>query len=429
MRLMILAAIVVAVSPNSASAGPVQAVSTGLAPDRSPRPAFRPFNAEENVATVISADQSVTFDQWITDFKNRADRAGIDVGILDQAFAQVRYDPEVIRRDRRQSEFTKTIWDYLDTAVSGARIANGTAALNNNLGVLKEIEAAYGVEKEIIVAIWGLESAYGGFRGTHSVITSLATLAYDTRRPDFFEGQLMAALAILQNGDVRAAGMTGSWAGAMGHTQFMPTSFLDHAVDFNGDGKRDIWSDDPRDALASTAAYLKHFGWTYGQPWGVEVRIPDGFEYTLANRDITKLPSEWAALGVVTMDGAAVPDHGRASVLLPAGNLGAAFLIFENFEVLENYNTADAYVIGVGHLADRIGGGPAIQSGWPRSDRALTLDERLELQTRLTAAGFDTVKIDGKIGPLTINAVRAYQVASGLIPDGYASPGLLERLR
>lgn len=239
----------------------------------------------------------------------------------------------------------------------------------------------------------------------------------------------MAALEILQSGDAGRRRLAGSWAGAMGHTQFVPRSFLDHAVDFSGDGRRDIWGDDPTDGLASAAAYLQFHGWKTGQPWGVEVRLPDGFDYRLADREVLKSPSDWAALGVVDLVGKAMPDHGLASILLPAGASGAAFMIFDNFAVLERYNTADAYVIGVGHLADRIAGGPAIAGGWPLEDRALSYDERIELQERLRAAGFDPQKIDGRIGPLTIAAVRAYQVARGMVPDGYASPALLESLR
>jgi len=282
---------------------------------------------------------------------------------------------------------------------------------------LDVIERRYGVDRQIIVAIWGLESAYGTFRGKTPVIEALASLAFDARRSAFFEGQLLAALDILQSGDTTPDKMTGSWAGAMGHTQFMPGSYLEYAVDFTGDGRRDIWSDDPADALASAAAYLKGHGWVEGQPWGVEVTLPKGFDYLLANRNITKTPADWAKIGVVGLDGQAVPDRWLASVLLPAGAEGAAFLIFDNFAVIETYNTADAYVIGIGHLADRIGGGAPIKGAWPRQDRALSYDERIELQQRLTRAGFDTVKIDAKIGPLTIAAVRAYQVASGLVPD------------
>ena len=402
--------------------------------DLSLRPQARDASViQEARSTSLTTTQISTsnqdFGSWVGLFKRRAVAQGIAPDLADRAFRGVRYDADVVRRDRRQSEFTKTIWDYLDTAVSDARVRNGRAALAKHRSLLERIEAEYGVDKQILVAIWGLESAYGGFRGSNSVVQSLATLAYDTRRSAFFEGQLLAALTILQNGDTTPDRFQGSWAGAMGHTQFMPTSFLDHAVDFTGDGRRDIWSDDPSDALASAAAYLRHHGWTKGQPWGVEIRLPDGFDYTQANRDIQRSPADWARMGIVGRDGAPVPDHGQASILLPAGAKGAAFMIFDNFEVLEAYNTADAYVIGVGHLGDRINGGGPIAAAWPRGDRALSYDERVELQKRLTAAGFDTVKIDGKIGPLTIAAVRAYQVSNALLPDGYASLRLLQRLR
>ncbi|MEY3309830.1 MAG: hypothetical protein RLZZ413_3868, partial [Pseudomonadota bacterium] len=220
-----------------------------------------------------------------------------------------------------------------------------------------------------------LESAYGSYRGEYPLIGTLATLAYDTRRGAFFEGQLLAALSIVQSGDVGADAMTGSWAGAMGHTQFIPTSYLAHAVDFTGDGRRDIWSDDPADALASTAAYLADAGWQSGKPWGVEVTLPPGFDYGETGERVKKPVAVWQALGVRTADGGALPDHGPASVLLPAGAQGAAFLIFANFQVIERYNAADAYVIGIGHLADRIAGGPPIRAAWPRQDRALKFDE------------------------------------------------------
>jgi len=365
---------------------------------------------------------------WLTAFRARALAAGIDGAVFDRAMQTVRYDTEVIRRDRNQSEFTKTIWDYLATATSDLRIANGKKALAEQADALAQIEKRYGVEKEIITAIWGLESAYGTFRGSDPVLTSLATLAYDGRRRAFFEGELLDALRILQAGDTTPSQMQGSWAGAMGHTQFMPSSFQLYAEDFTADGKRDIWGDDPRDALASTAAYLKHFGWVSGQPWGVEVQLPDGFDYLLAGRDILKTAEEWTALGVAPVTGV-LADHGPASLLLPGGAEGAAFLIYTNFAVIERYNSADAYVIGVGHLADRIAGGGPIEASWPVQDRALSYDERIELQTRLTAQGFDTVKIDAKIGPLTISAVRAFQLSQELLPDGYASLRLLQALR
>lgn len=388
------------------------------------------FAADETSAD--SAEQFGTdagLQTWLSDFRARALEAGISADVFGTAVQNVHYDENVILRDRNQSEFTKTIWEYLKTATSDLRIENGKRALEKQREALEKIEMTYDVDKEVVVAIWGLESAYGTFRGSDSVINSLASLAYDGRRREFFEAELLDALRILETGDTSPEQLTGSWAGAMGHTQFMPSSFQQYAVDFDGDSKRDIWGEDPRDALASTGAYLRHFGWTKGQPWGVEVQLPEGFDYLLANREVLKNPTEWAALGVSDTNGVAVADHGLASVLLPGGAEGAAFLIFSNFEVLERYNTADAYVIGIGHLSDRIRGAGPIQHGWPEDDRALTFDERIELQTKLSSLGFDTVKIDAKIGPLTINAVRRFQVAQGALPDGYASLRLLDRVR
>ncbi|MEM6371999.1 MAG: lytic murein transglycosylase [Pseudomonadota bacterium] len=394
------------------------------------RPKLRPDRkTTPPAATVQPSARDADFQTWLGSLRSRALAKGIRASTFDRAFRGVRYDPEVIRLDRNQSEFTKTLWDYLDSAASDARVKNGKAALAKHRSTLEAIEARYGVKKEIVVAVWGLETNYGTFRGGSDAIRSLATLAYDGRRGAFFEEQLMAALQILQSGDTEPRNMTGSWAGAMGHTQFMPTSYLDYAVDFTGDGKRDIWSDDPTDALASTAAYLATFGWVSGQPWGVEVTLPANFDYALANRKVTRMPSQWARLGVKGINGQAVPDHGSASILLPAGSRGVALMVFKNFSVIERYNAADAYVIGVGHLSDRIAGGSKFAADWPRGDRALTFAERQEMQRRLTRAGFDTQGVDGKIGPKTLDAVRGFQRARGMTPDGYASLRLLNALR
>lgn len=404
---------------------PLAAAPAGASSTDAPQEGQGMAGSEER----IDVPAKLGFARWIEGFRDRALANGILPTVFDTAFQGTDYNTAVIERDRNQGEFTKTIWDYLDSAASEDRVANGRAALKANADLLERIEQAYGVEKEIVVAIWGLESAYGTFRGREPSIEALATLAYDGRRGAFFEGELVAALRIIQAGDIDADQMIGSWAGAMGHTQFMPTSYLRHAVDFTGDGTRDIWSDSPADALASTAAYLAHFGWKKGQPWGREVTLPVGFDYGLAGEQVQKSPEEWAALGVRDMDGAPVPDHGPAAILLPGGARGAAFMIFENFHVIERYNPADAYVIGVGHLADRIAGGARIRASWPRDYRALLLAEREELQKLLTLAGFSTGGVDGKIGPQTISAIRAFQRARGMIPDGYASPDILKMLR
>ena len=386
-----------------------------------PRPSFKEYR--------VTTEGNARFQAWLGAFRTRAVDQGVSSETLDRALAGVTYDPAIIKRDRNQAEFSKPIWEYLDAAVSDRRISDGRAGLERHQEVLTRIEAQYGVEKEVVTAIWGLETSFGSFRGSDQTIRSLATLAFDARRAAFFEDQLIAALRIIQAGDVSPNSMIGSWAGAMGHTQFMPTSYLDHAVDFDGDGRRDIWSDDPTDALASAAAYLSRHGWTKGQPWGVEVRLPDGFDFALAKRDLTLMPTDWAKRGVVALDGRPVRDHGKAAILLPAGGQGVALMIFDNFRVIEAYNGADAYVIGIGHLSDRLAGRAPFQADWPRGDRVLSFTEKKELQTRLTEAGFDTQGVDGRTGPNTVNAVRAYQLAQGLLPDGYPSLRLLERLR
>jgi membrane-bound lytic murein transglycosylase B len=417
---MLLPFVVAAIAPVQAFAGPL-AVDNFRSPQH--------LGAEGEVIMVEADATNLGFRRWIDGFRSKALRGGISATTFDAAFEDAEYNTNVIQKDRNQSEFTKQIWDYLDSAVSETRVSNGKKALAANGRLLDAIEAKYGVEKEVVAAIWGLESAYGTFRGDLPMIESLATLAYDGRRRGFFEQQLVAALKIIQEGNVAADKMTGSWAGAMGHTQFIPTSYLSYAVDFTGDGKRDIWSDDPSDALASTAAYLAHFGWHKGQPWGVEVSLPKGFDYGISGERVKKPVADWMALGVRDAAGQDIPDHGPASILLPAGAQGAAFMIFQNFHVIERYNQADAYVIAVGHLSDRIAGGPELRADWPRDDRALSFTEKQDMQKRLTAAGFDTDGVDGIIGPNTIQAIRAFQSSIGMIPDGYASLEILRRLR
>jgi len=412
-------------SPTPRARAEVAAL-TALAPGRVEQ-SIRPQGRKATRVQVSTAN--ISFNNWVSRFRTRAIKAGIRAATLDRAMRGLRYNTAVIEKDRNQSEFTKQIWEYLDSAASPTRVSNGKQALRENRRMLDQIEAKYGVEKEVVTAIWGLESAYGTYRGNMPVIESLATLAFDGRRGSFFEAQLIAALKIIQSGDVAPRNMTGSWAGAMGHTQFIPTSYLSFAVDFTDDGKRDIWSDNPADALASTAAYLKKSGWTKRQPWGVEVKLPRGFNYASANRKTRKLPSQWAQLGVRGADGKRIADYGPASILLPAGAQGAAFMIFKNFSAIERYNAADAYVIGVGHLSDRIAGGPEIKANWPRQDRGLRFREKQEMQRLLSKRGFDTQGVDGIIGPRTIAAVREFQRSVGMVPDGYASLSILKKLR
>lgn len=395
---------------GSGGSGPSSVVSRGPEPGMSPVP-------------------NAGFDAWVNGFRTRATARGIPSTTVDMAFRGAGYLPGVIDRDRNQTEFKRSLEDYLAIAASPERVAKGRAALARHRGSLSAIESRYGVEAEVVTAVWGLESQYGERRGSVPVISALATLAYDGRRGAFFEQQLLAALRILQNGDTTPANMTGSWAGAMGHTQFIPTSYLEFAVDFTGDGRRDIWSEDPTDSLASTAAYLSRSGWRKGQPWGIEVRLPASFNTGVTGRGKGRTSDAWSGLGVTTVNGGRLPNHGAGSIILPQGTNGPAFLIFNNFNAIARYNNAVNYVIGVGHLSDRLRGGGPIQGNFPPDVTGMTIADRQELQRRLTAAGFDTEGSDGVIGAKTRAAIESFQRARGLPVTGEPSLDLLRRLR
>ncbi len=367
--------------------------------------------------------------QWSSGFEPRALAAGISKPVFDAAMDGVQFLPEIVEKDRKQDEFTKTIWDYLDKAVSDDRIASGQKALKAHADLLDKIEQRFGVDRHVVVAIWGLESAFGAVRGDIATISALSTLAYDGRRGAFFEGELLAILQTMQEGKVAPAQLRGSWAGAMGHTQFMPSSYRALAVDFSGDGVPNIWDDDPTDALASTATYLEKSGWKSDMPWGFEVTLPAGFDFDIAGNRTQRPMSAWTAMGVTAADGSALTQTGWASVLTPAGARGPAFLVTDNFSAIEAYNRADSYVIAVGHLADRLRGGPAIAHAWPRDLRALTLDERKLLQQRLLDRGIYSGEADGKIGPLSVAAIKILQRSLKVTPDGYASLEVLELLK
>ena len=366
------------------------------------------------------------FRNWVVAFRPRALAAGVAPQVFDSTMAGAHYQPGIVALDGRQSEFSKQIWEYLDGAVGGARTTTGRQMAARHAGALSAIESRYGVPREVVLAVWGMESNYGAGRGNTQTVPALATLAYDGRRGEFFAGELVAALRIIQAGDVDNGRMTGSWAGAMGHTQFMPSSFLTHAVDFNGDGRRDIWSDDPTDALASTASYLRQMGWRPGQPWGTEVILPPGFDYAQTGKSVTRSGSQWAAMGVRTASGMAPPS---GSILVPAGSRGPAFLITDNFRAILKYNASDSYALGVAYLADAIAGRQGIQQSWPRGDRALSTGEKAEIQRQLSARGFDTGGVDGKIGSQTSEAIKQFQRSRGVTADGYADTRLLALLR
>jgi lytic murein transglycosylase len=367
------------------------------------------------------------WDAWVQGFRARALGAGISGGTFDTAFRGAGFLPGVIERDRNQTEFTRTTEDYLSIAASDERLSKGRAAMARQAAVLQAVEARYGVEGHVVAAVWGLESFFGERRGSVPVISALSTLAYDGRRGAFMEQQLVAALKILQAGDTTAGQMVGSWAGAMGHTQFIPTSYLLFAVDFTGDGRRDIWSEDPTDSLASTAAYLARNGWRRGQPWGLEVTRPQGL--VAPGRGAARGVADWRAAGVRAADGGAIPDAGAASLIAPAGPNGPAFLLFRNFSVILTYNNAENYALGVGHLSDRLAGKGPIRGTFPPDSNGLTKSDRQEIQRRLTAAGFDTEGADGVIGNRTRAAISAWQARRGLPVTGEPSLDLLQMLR
>jgi len=371
-----------------------------------------------------------SFAQWRSRFRALALSRGISAATFDQAFAGIEPDPAVIAADRSQPEFTKPVWEYLNTAVSPLRVRNGKSLIIQQAGLLAALEARYGIEPARLVAFWGMESNYGNNMGNKGVIRSLATLAYEGRRPDFAQDQLIAALGILQHGDVTADRMIGSWAGAMGQTQFIPTTYDQYAVDFDGDGRRDIWGS-TADALASTANYLKASGWQDGKPWGYEVRVPANFDYSLADMSVRKTLAEWTALGIqgLGLPQPAAQPSDSASLLLPAGHRGPAFLVFNNFRTILRYNNSTSYALGVALLSERYRDAGQIAGSWPTDDLPLSRSERVELQQRLAALGLDPGSADGIIGANTRKAIRAYQQAQGWPADGYPNHQLLEKLR
>jgi lytic murein transglycosylase len=367
------------------------------------------------------------FDAWVADFRQRAAAEGIDQATLAEAFDPVSYQPRILEYDRSQPEFTRQVWSYLDSAVSAQRVSTGRARLAEHRATADQVTQQYGVPGEVIVAIWGIESNYGSNFGNFETIDALSTLGFDGRRQSFARGELMAALKILQNGDIDRDRMRGSWAGAMGHTQFIPSSFLAYAVDDDGDGRRDIWGSIP-DVMASTANYLAKSGWQRGQRWGTEVTLPSGFDYAQTELSVRHDSREWAAQGVKSVTGEPLPNFDQASVIAPAGAKGPAFLVGPNFRVIMRYNASTSYALAVATLADRIAGRPGIQGEWPRGEPALSRDRIRRMQQELNSHGFDVGTPDGLVGPNTRAGLRAYQRSIGVIPDGYPTQSLIRRL-
>jgi membrane-bound lytic murein transglycosylase B len=401
------------------------ALLAGCMDDTAPR-VVRPDPATD---PDLRPQPNASYDAWVAAFRSRALARGITETTLDAAFRGQGYLPGVVERDRNQTEFRRSLEDYLAIVAPEEKVAFGRPLYDRHGRALQAVTARYGVAPEILAAIWGVESYFGTKRGTIPVISATSTLAWEGRRGRFFESNLMDALRIVQSGDARPEQLLGSWAGAMGHTQLIPNAYQAHAVDFDGDGRRDIWSDDPTDAFATTANFLLKAGWRKGGLWGLEVRLPDGFGAGLTGRKTRRSVAEWRSLDVAPARGGALPDHGPASVLAPMGVTRPAFLVFHNFSRILRYNPSENYGLAVGYLAGRLAGeGPLVGRFGPDAT-GLTLSDRKELQQRLTKAGYDAGTPDGVVGKKTEAAIRAYQNAQGLTVTGKPSPALLARLR
>ena len=374
-------------------------------------------------------EAAANFDSCIASMWPDAARRNISQESFQRFTAGLTPDLRIMDLLDSQPEFTKSIWDYLDILVNDNRLAKGREILAKYKPQFDATEKAYGVDRFVIAAIWGIESNYSSQIGERSVLQSTATLACIGRRQKYFRDEFLSALEILHHGDLRPEQMHGSWAGAFGPTQFMPTAFKRYAVDADGDGRRDV-VDDPADLIASTANNLKKDGWQTGKSWGYEVAVPDGFNYMLADRSKSMTFAQWEHLGLKRADGQPFPPSAdKAYLLAPAGAAGPGFLMLQNFRVIMKYNPAEAYALAIGHFADRLRGGPPFVQSWPRQERELSRAERLELQQLLTQRGFYRGTPDGQFGGETREALRNFQASIGAPADGFASSDMLERLR
>lgn len=372
-------------------------------------------------------DHAAGFAAWRSAFSAQALQAGIRPDTVERVLGRAQWLPRVVELDRAQPEFTRTPWAYLDSAVSPQRVAQGQAKLAEHRVVLEGAAARYGVPATVITAIWGMESNYGSNFGTFHTVDALATLAYEGRRRAWAQSELIAALRIIDQGDIAAERMLGSWAGAMGHTQFLPSVFLAHAVDADGDGHRDIWGS-IADVAASTAQFLARSGWHAGEPWGVEVQLPPGFDHARAELSVRQPAVQWEAEGVRSMDGQALAPLDSASIISPAGARGPAFLVGANFRAILRYNNSVNYALGVALLARQIEGGNPVAAAWPRDLIPLSRPQLQALQEALNRRGFAAGAADGVMGPATRAGLRGYQRSIGVAPDGYPTMELLERL-
>jgi membrane-bound lytic murein transglycosylase B len=375
----------------------------------------------------ITGSQQAAFRGFIETLWPLAEARGVSRATFDSAFVGVTFDPTVVASAASQPEFARPIWDYVAGAVTADRIQRGRDKARSEALWLARAKDLYGVDDRVILGVWGLETDFGGFAGSNNIIRSLASLAYIRFQGDYFRDELLAALVILQEGDIAPSLMRGSWAGATGQTQFMPSSYLAYAVAFQRHDRRDIWTSEA-DAIGSTANYLAKHGWTKDLPWGFEVRLPVKFALTAADSSSPASFSSFAARGVTKADGSPLLASGEGRLLILAGLNGPVFLVTSNFDAIKTYNNSTAYALSVGLLGAAVSGGPGLVAQWPTRDHPLTAAQIQKLQSQLKKMGYDAGKIDGKIGDTLRSAVSAYQERNGLAPDGYANQALFSRI-
>jgi lytic murein transglycosylase len=381
----------------------------------------------------VRGESQAEFETCLARLQPAAQKAGVQPASYERYTRGTRADFTVIEKLNYQPEFKLPIWDYLAGLVDDERVADGRAMLAEHQAVLARVDNIYGVDPATVVAVWGVESNYGRITGKYPLVQALGTLSCFGRRQDYFRGEFFAALRILQRGDIAPERLNGSWAGAFGHTQFMPATYERLAVDFDSDGRRDL-VDNSSDALASTANFLHRGGWQSGQTWGFEVRLPAGFDPSLAGRKAKRKLADWAGMGVVAVDGSPLAKSGLAgsdstAILLPAGPRGPAFLVTRNFDVIYGYNAAESYALAIAHLSDRLRGGGPFATPWPTDDPGLSRAERRELQTLLTARGHDIGEIDGALGDKSRAAIKLEQARLGQEATGRGGKRILSALR
>lgn len=375
------------------------------------------------VQAVPARAQDQSFAAFTAELWTDAQAKAITRATFDTALKGVTPDQRVIAATKRQPEYGKPVGDYVNAIVSNRRIADAQLKAREWVKTFDAVEKRFEVERWVLLALWGMESDFGTEKDRWDVFRSLATLAYVKYRDPYFRNELLVAMQIMQNSRLPREKMVSSWAGAMGQTQFMPSNFVDYAIDFSGDGRADIWSNVP-DVLASTANYLRKWKWNPALPWGFEVTVPKSFDYMRSRANFT----EWEALGVRRTDGKQFPSSGQGILFFPSGADGPGFIVTENFDVLKEYNNSDAYAIAVGHLADRIHGGGLIKAAWPKDDRQLSRDARIALQRKLSALGYKVNEFEGHIDFDLRDNIRAEQKKLGMVPDGTPTLLLLDRL-